>query len=222
MDTGISNCRHIPDGEISSSKAVDLHLRPAGSFQQTSTISAHSIRISARGRCITVLSAGPADRIRGPSFPILSKRRCSWGRTPVLRPTSTSACSCPDMADSVTRRAGPGGPAQTWRSAPQTRQHPDIGKTKRHYARVRAPGTLIQYWEAQAIRTALERGAPHRLPLPLLLLPPVHGPRSAGEARPGGCDSGRLVARKCVRRALAQAGSVGGHPHLSSLGEPEQ
>ena len=63
MDTGISNCKHIPDGEMSSSKAVDLHLRPAGSFQQTSTISAHSIRISARGRCMPFLSAGPADRI---------------------------------------------------------------------------------------------------------------------------------------------------------------
>ena len=33
-----------------------------------------------------------------------------WGRTPVLRPTSTSAFLCP-------RRAGPGGTAQTWRSA---------------------------------------------------------------------------------------------------------
>src|ERR1017187_6992466 len=31
----------------------------------------------------------------------------AWGRTPVLRPTSTSAC-------------GPGGPAQTWRSAPHS------------------------------------------------------------------------------------------------------
>src|ERR1035441_1816615 len=65
MPTGISNCRHIPDGEMSSSKAVDLHLRPVGSFQQTSTISAHSIRISARGRCMPVLSAGLAARIRG-------------------------------------------------------------------------------------------------------------------------------------------------------------
>ena len=39
------------------------------------------------------------------------------------RPTSTSACSCSDMADFVARRAGPGGPAQTWRSAPRILQH---------------------------------------------------------------------------------------------------
>src|ERR1039458_1243243 len=65
MDTGISNCRHIPDAEISSSKAVDLQVRPAGSFQQTSTISAHSIRISARGRCMSVLSAGGGGGVWG-------------------------------------------------------------------------------------------------------------------------------------------------------------
>src|ERR1022692_4494147 len=42
-----------------------------------------------------------------------------WGRTPVLRPTSTSACSWTDMADSYGQIAGPGGPAQTWRAAPR-------------------------------------------------------------------------------------------------------
>src|ERR1022692_3454559 len=57
------------------------------------------------------------------SFPILSKLRYSWGRTPVLRPTSTSASSCADMAGSVARRAGPGGPAQTWRSAHNCRSY---------------------------------------------------------------------------------------------------
>src|ERR1022692_3122326 len=36
-----------------------------------------------------------------------------------LRPTSTSASSCADMADSVARRAGPGGPAQDWSPAPR-------------------------------------------------------------------------------------------------------
>ena len=55
-------------------------------------------------------------------FSILSKLRYSWGRTPVLRPTSKSASSRADMAGSVARRAGPGGPAQTWRSAPQLPQ----------------------------------------------------------------------------------------------------
>src|ERR1017187_5728788 len=63
-------------------------------------------------------------------FSILSKLRYSWGGTPVLRPTSTSASSCADMAGSVARRAGPGGPAQTWRAAPQLPQSiPGIGKT---------------------------------------------------------------------------------------------
>src|ERR1035438_10404282 len=38
-----------------------------------------------------------------------------WGGTPVLRPASTPAYSRSDVA----RRAGPGGPAQTWRSAPR-------------------------------------------------------------------------------------------------------
>ena len=62
--------------------------------------------------------------------------------------------------------------------------------------------------------SALEPCAPHRLPLPLLLLPPIHGSRSAGKAQPGRGDSGRFFGRQCVRRALAQTGSVGGYPHL--------
>src|ERR1019366_440014 len=68
--------------------------------------------------CGRRLSAGEAGlKPNATRFSILGKLRYSWAG-----PTSTPASSCSDMADSVARRAGPGGPAQTWRSAPQLPQ----------------------------------------------------------------------------------------------------
>src|ERR1022692_3950717 len=66
-------------------------------------------------------------------FSILSKLRYSWGRTPVLRPASTSASSPADMAGAVARGAGPGGPAQTWRSAPQLPHYSRYLKNEWHH-----------------------------------------------------------------------------------------
>src|ERR1035438_6501397 len=48
------------------------------------------------------------------SAAIVSFQCTRWGRTPVLRPASMLACC----------EAGPGGPAQTWRSAPLAAARP--------------------------------------------------------------------------------------------------
>src|ERR1019366_2529375 len=74
-----------------------------------------------QGRVPNVEPAGDCERealsAGTGQFVLLQREEVNlWGSTPVLPPTSTSACSCLDM---VARRAGPGGPAQTWRSAPQ-------------------------------------------------------------------------------------------------------
>src|ERR1035438_413102 len=73
--------------------------------------------------CGRLLSAGDAGlKPNATRFSILGKLRYSWGRTPVLRPTSTPASSRADMAGSVARRAGPGGPAPALGAAPQLPQ----------------------------------------------------------------------------------------------------
>src|ERR1035438_8560249 len=53
---------------------------------------------------------GFIDERAPPSVPCHLVWVFSWGGTPVLRPTSTSACSHWNIADSVGRTAGPGGP----------------------------------------------------------------------------------------------------------------
>jgi hypothetical protein len=59
------------------------------------------------------------------------------GQDPVLRQTSTSAKA---------RRAGPGGPAQTWRSAPQIMQHCAAFKCDCHFS-LRIPGPArLRVW----------------------------------------------------------------------------
>src|ERR1022692_1985716 len=81
--------------------------------------------------CGRRLSAGEAGlKPNATRFSILGKLRYSWGRTPVLRPTSTPASSCSDMADSVARRAGPGENRADREVSPTTAAAiPDIGKT---------------------------------------------------------------------------------------------
>src|ERR1039458_4312755 len=64
------------------------------------------LRSGAKAQCRLVFPNGPSW--------------VSWGRTPVLRPTSTSARLCPDAADSVARRAGPGGPREDLEVCPTT------------------------------------------------------------------------------------------------------
>src|ERR1019366_4611972 len=57
-----------------------------------------------RRSCIAILFSRDVEQpilANAACFPILGNLYFFWGRTPVLRPTSTSACSCSDMADSV-------------------------------------------------------------------------------------------------------------------------
>src|SRR5471032_3100512 len=67
--TGASSCRHAPEGQISSRRAVALRALPAPSFQRTSTMSAHNMRASERlfmihisaaaAKTLQVLRSGP-------------------------------------------------------------------------------------------------------------------------------------------------------------------
>src|ERR1039457_7265790 len=97
----------------------------------------------------------------------------SWGRTPVLRPTSTSACAGP------ARRAGPGGPAQTWRSAPpllfrmhihRVGSHDEVARRAGHAVFVRA---MIHHWvlAAEVVKGRRRRHGP----LQRGRFPRVHG-----------------------------------------------
>src|ERR1017187_8521692 len=76
-----------------------------------------------------------------------------------LRPTSTSACPCSDRADPVARRAGPGGPAQTWRSAPQLlAAFPILGKL----SGIGRPTTMASSFSCNTVVLRGGRGYGHR------------------------------------------------------------
>src|ERR1022692_3889095 len=71
-------------------------------------------------RAATILVGQPIMAAAAFQAALCLRLAAMWGRTPpVLRPTSTSARARYDITDSAARRAGPGGPAQTWRSAPR-------------------------------------------------------------------------------------------------------
>jgi len=157
IGTGISNCKHIPDREMSSSKAVDLHLRPAGSFQRTSTISAHSIRISARGRCMLFYR-----RYRRIALAL------AFGGRAILPAAGFQPAKPPKKAAA----------AKIGRPPTATDPLRDTGKHRRSYSECCPTATRSNRFGTGS--GALEPGAPHPLPFRLLLFPPLHGARSAG------------------------------------------
>src|ERR1019366_6905854 len=89
-----------------------------------------------RRSCIAILFSRDVEQpilANAACFPILGNLYFSWGRTPVLRPTSTSACSCSDLADSVGEERVLEDPRRPGGLPHKSLAMPDVEKNRWHW-----------------------------------------------------------------------------------------